>query len=177
MRTVALLMMLAVVLVAQPASAGGGGGCHERVDTAGEPLVVSMNQSCFGPDVLRVGAGDTVRFVNNDPYGHTVTGAGLEWGSVDIMSYEAATEVTFDTPGVYPYMCILHPGMAGAIIVEAEEAAAAAPAAPTSPSVASTSVIPALVIGTAALGILALAWTWTRRPDSTEEQPLEPATS
>lgn len=118
-RTSILLAFVALVVTIVPASAGAGGGaiCRQTI-TDGEPLAVSMEQSCFGPEVTTVAVGDTVSFVNNDPYPHTVTGAGLAWGSVDMLQAQESTEVTFDTPGVFPYMCILHAGMAGVVVVE-----------------------------------------------------------
>jgi hypothetical protein len=38
---------------------------------------------------------------------------------------------TFDTAGIYPYACVLHPGMSGAIVVGDAAGAAAAPGAGT----------------------------------------------
>jgi hypothetical protein len=83
----------------------------EATDTVG----LSMN--CFTPTIARIQAGDEVRFVNKDPVPHTVTGTHLTWG--DTMSLQQGDEVsyTFDDDGIYPYTCIVHPGMVGAIVV------------------------------------------------------------
>ena len=98
-----------------PALAGGG-GCRERPanpDAVGD--AVSMTGYCFAPLVLRVQPGTKVTFRNNDEAVHQVN--GLAWGSSGIISKDALSEQKFDQPGLYPYACILHPGMVGVIVV------------------------------------------------------------
>lgn len=174
MRLWAIVVGILVTLAPVAVGAGGGGGCDERVDKTGAALLISMEASCFGPDVLHVAPGETVRFVNDDAYGHTVTGAGLQWGSVEILPYAAATEMKFDAAGIYPYMCILHPGMAGAIVVADPAAAGAAVAdASVSPSVVPAESGPALgpaaVVGAiAVLVVVGAAWLTRSRDEETD---------
>ncbi len=158
MRVLVVLAGLALVLIPVQALAGGGGGCRQTI-TDGEPLVVNMTESCFGPEILEARPGETITFVNQDAYGHTVTGAGLAWGSTEILSYGDTIDVSFTDPGVYPYMCILHPGMAGAVVVDADDAAETVAAPPLrQPSAGETSsIVPALVLGGLAAAIVIVA--------------------
>ena len=97
------------------ASAGGGPHCDGLTDDATNTVGLAMN--CFVPTITRIDRGAEVRFVNKDPATHTVTGTHLTWG--DTMSLQQGDEVsyTFDDDGIYPYTCIVHPGMVGAIVV------------------------------------------------------------
>jgi len=118
---------LLVGLLATPTLAGGG-GCHQPEQTEAAATIVHLSSNCFSPTVTRVAPGETVSFVNDDPVPHTVTGANLLWGSLDHMPSAATIEASFDRPGVYPYVCILHPGMTGAVVVgDADVALAAGP--------------------------------------------------
>ena len=112
----ALAGILAGVLLVSPASAGGG-GCHEPEQSDAAVTTVRLSENCVGPTVARVDPGATVTFVNRDPLPHTVTGANLLWGSLEELQLGDTLEATFDTAGVYPYVCILHPGMIGAVVV------------------------------------------------------------
>jgi plastocyanin len=116
------LAVLATALALIPvAHAGGGGFCSgyegERItDAAGNR--VSMSKNCFGPTVLRVQRGQTVRFVNKDPEPHAVGGAAGSFGDMHksiAPGHSIAFE--FERDGVFPYVCTFHPGMAGAVVV------------------------------------------------------------
>ncbi len=54
-----------------------------------------------------------------------------------ILSPEGVYSVTFDTPGTYPYVCDLHPGMNGTIVVYGPDGAAP-PASPLAAPVPAT---------------------------------------
>lgn len=97
-----------------PASAGGG-GCHAMAATTDDGDTVELLDACFTPTTLRIDQGDTVTFVNKDPFTHNVVGVG--WGHWDDLIAGDAFRATFDEAGVYPYACQYHPGMTGAIVV------------------------------------------------------------
>jgi pseudoazurin len=78
----------------------------------------------FSPRILQVNAGDTVNFLSTDR-GHNSASAdgmipeGAEgWDS----KVNEDLSVTFDTPGIYGYVCTPHAsaGMVGLIVVEGE---------------------------------------------------------
>jgi plastocyanin len=102
-----------------PAAAGGfcAGYNGERVtDAAGDKVV--MRDNCFGPTVARVERGGTVRFVNQDPEAHAVGGTAGSFGDMHKpIGPSKSVAFTFERDGIFPYVCILHPGMAGAVVV------------------------------------------------------------
>jgi len=108
------ILIISVLAIALPVVAGGGGGCHgEFSDTS--TTSVEVVESCFRSDVARIEVGDTVTWTNSDSYGHSIFSrqfagtSNLDWGQ----SYS----YTFSTAGVFPYLCTLHPGMMGVIMV------------------------------------------------------------
>jgi plastocyanin len=183
-RRLSLAGLVALIAALVPAgSAGAGSTCHQ----APQPFdartrTVPMKYLCFAPVVARVPRGTTVTWVNNDRLRqpHTVTGVGGEWGSYDELSPGDQVSYEFQTDGVYPYFCIVHPGMAGAVVVgdgigdgsaapaslvpRADEGAGEAgdretAAAGSATEAAAWPWVGALVAGSA----LALAWTQRRR--------------
>jgi plastocyanin len=84
--------------------------------TDSETDVVRLTQNCFVPTIARVDPGTKVTFVNEDRIAHTVTGALYVFGDMEGFS-KGEQSYRFAEEGIYPYVCILHPGMAGAIVV------------------------------------------------------------
>jgi len=77
---------------------------------------------CWLPPEISVGVGETVMWSNIDTAAHTVTsGSAADGpdGNFDSSLFMAGTEFshTFDTAGTYPYFCMVHPWMAGFVIV------------------------------------------------------------
>ena len=64
---------------------------------------------------VQVAPGDAVTFVNRDAFTHNVSGTG--WGYYEDMGEGSVFTATFPDEGVYPYACMYHPGMTGAIVV------------------------------------------------------------
>lgn len=85
---------------------------------------VTIRTFQFDPDPLRVPAGTTVRFTNEDPTTHTVTAGTRDAPAPEVFDESLgegdSTEITFDEPGSQPYFCEIHqgPGMTGEVIVE-----------------------------------------------------------
>ena len=102
---------------AQVVDAGGGGGCRGVEVTESSGTRVAMRDNCFTSTILRVAPGELVEWVNEDHAAHTVTGANVGWGDFEqIAPGESVTHV-FADPGTYPYYCLIHPGMIGAVVV------------------------------------------------------------
>lgn len=92
-----------------------------QADEASEEPTVTIEKSRFDTPELRVAVGTTVRFVNLDPYDHTVTSkddAPIEFDSGKFGEQETF-EFTFDEPGEFSYFCQIHPTMRAVVIVEA----------------------------------------------------------
>jgi plastocyanin len=96
---------------APPAGGGGGGG---------ETVTVDIPSISFDPEEVTVKAGGTVSWTNSDDIPHTVTkegGPGADFDSGDLEP-GAEFEQTFDEPGTVDYVCTIHPGQAGTVVVE-----------------------------------------------------------
>jgi len=79
---------------------------------------------CWLPAEISVGVGETVTWNNVDTAAHTVTSGSATDGPdgvFDSSLFMAGTtfEHTFDAEGEYPYFCMVHPWMAGVVIVGA----------------------------------------------------------
>jgi plastocyanin len=103
-----------VAIGASPASAGAS--CFGP-PSAATGTHVALKDQCFGPTVLFARPGTTVRWTNEDSEDHTVTGLGFRWGSEGNLVPGASIAYRFRRTGVYPYTCIIHPGMVGAVVV------------------------------------------------------------
>jgi len=111
-----LLAISAASLALGAPAANAGGGCHsDAVAAAG--IRVTLSELCFGPTVLYVTPRETVTWTNEDSTAHTVTGLGFRWGSGGDLARGDAVSYLFAQPGIYPYSCIIHPGMVGAVVV------------------------------------------------------------
>ena len=94
----------------------------------GNATTVKLDKCAFFPTVAHVPVGTEVQFVNADMVGHEVVGANLTWGHHEkILGTGDQLGVKFAKAGTYPYTCMIHPGMTGAIIVGDAANAAAAP--------------------------------------------------
>ena len=116
MAVIGAVLACGALATATPALAGGG--CH-----GGETLTdqrgvrVDLKDFCFVPNVLRVQPGQTVTWTNDDTVAHTVTGVANSWGSVNELGAGQSSTYRFQASGVYPYACLFHPGMVGAVVV------------------------------------------------------------
>jgi plastocyanin len=70
----------------------------------------------FDPTVVKVKAGDTVTWTNNDNFTHTVK---VEDGPDHKVGRGDSVSIRFDKPGTYHYICTLHShDMHGQVIVQ-----------------------------------------------------------
>ncbi|HJU52738.1 MAG TPA: cupredoxin domain-containing protein [Acidimicrobiia bacterium] len=84
-------------------------------DSAASDSMVAIAAFAFEPLDLRVPAGTTVTWTNNDPTPHTVTGENFDTGPLEA---GGTGTVRFDTNGTYDYFCAIHPTMQGRVVVE-----------------------------------------------------------
>ncbi len=104
----------AVVLVLL---AGGMRGAAAAGARAGRTHTVTIEGTAFRPDTLKIAAGDTVQWVNKDPFPHTATATGGAFDSKTI-DVEKSWKVRLTKKGDYDYVCALHPTMKARLIVE-----------------------------------------------------------
>ena len=96
-----------------------GGGCHPpAVTTEGSGLAVSIKNCSYGPSILHLPLGGTVTWKNDDYLPHAVNGTGFD-ATDPYTSINPGMSVShqFNIAGIYPYMCYVHPGMAGIVVV------------------------------------------------------------
>ncbi|MGW7821071.1 cupredoxin domain-containing protein [Streptomyces puniciscabiei] len=89
--------------------------------TAATPVsadTVAIKNFAFSPATLRVKAGTTVTWTNQDTDAHTVTstGPGGPLHSPALATHGTYTH-TFTRPGSYAYVCTIHPFMTGTVEV------------------------------------------------------------
>lgn len=130
-RALAVGAALSITLLFLPTSAHAGGFCMGYSDEEGfldaAGTEVRMANNCFSPTVIRVEPGDSVTWVNADPEIHGVGGAVGSFGDAHAeIAKEASVTYRFDDEGVFPYVCIFHPGMTGAVVVGDGQGAAGA---------------------------------------------------
>lgn len=120
-RNVGILLfasLLIAALAVVPAQAGGGGhGCTEGYEDGSGSTVVTKGV-CFTPTVIRIEPGDTVQFKTADGLPHTVGGIAGSFGDLFTKLHpDKALSYRFGEEGIYPYACMLHPGMGGVVVV------------------------------------------------------------
>ena len=79
-----------------------------------------MRGFAFTPDTIHVAAGTTVTWVNCEQPSvdaHTATATGGEWDSGYLQPGQKFSR-TFALTGRFPYACIPHPFMHGAVVVQ-----------------------------------------------------------
>jgi plastocyanin len=79
---------------------------------------VAIKNFAFSPAVLKVKAGTTVTWTNQDTDAHTVTstGSGGPLKSTALAT-RATYRYTFTKPGTYAYLCTIHPFMTATVEV------------------------------------------------------------
>jgi plastocyanin len=83
---------------------------------AGRAVAADIRGFVFEPATIQATVGQKVTWTNHDPAQHTVTQEGGGFDSGTMASGVAFTH-TFDQPGEYRYICALHPGMKGTVVV------------------------------------------------------------
>lgn len=86
---------------------------------AAAELVVSQKGKAFSVKKLKIKVGDSVKFVNEDPFSHNVFSLAATKG-FDLGSYPqgGAKSVTFDKAGTVEVECAIHPDMTLTIEVD-----------------------------------------------------------
>lgn len=116
------------VLLSMPAAAGGG-FCRGVPVTDTSTDRAYMADNCFTPTIVRIDVGQSVTWTNKDGTPHVVAGANGSWGYDGEIGQGGRTTIRFTRSGVYPYFCIIHPGMIGAVVVGDGEASLASSSA------------------------------------------------
>ena len=92
---------------------------------AADATGVKIGNFTFGPQEMRIKAGTTITWTNEDDIPHTVVSPNNFRSKV--LDTDGTYSFTFTTPGTYKYFCSLHPHMTGTIVVEAVTGSIAPP--------------------------------------------------
>ena len=121
-----LIVLLAIATtIASAPSAFAEHSMHAVVENAEGSSTPGCEPDCFLPATVTIGVGGSVEFVNSDNAAHTSTagtpqdGPSGVWDSSLVMVNMSFTTPALDA-GEYPYFCMVHPWMAGLVIVEEE---------------------------------------------------------
>jgi len=95
-------------------------GIRDRVGGAAagaaKTHTVTIEATSFQPDRLTVAVGDTVVWVNKDPFPHTATATGsFDSGGIDP---EKSWKLLTAKKGSFDYICTFHPTMKARLTVE-----------------------------------------------------------
>jgi plastocyanin len=78
---------------------------------------ITMDGTSFSPETLTVKRGDSVLWVNKDPFPHTATAASKAFDSKSVAPGKSWRYVANKT-GTFDYVCAFHPTMKGRLVVE-----------------------------------------------------------
>jgi len=81
------------------------------------PGAVAIAEFLFGPEKISVKAGQTITWTNIDDSPHQVTVQGSSTLRTPVVLKGQSTSMQFTEEGTYGYICGLHPGMKGEIVV------------------------------------------------------------
>ena len=124
---VVLLAIVSVVAIAPDAFAMHHMQTVTNAPGSATPGCEETAEGCFIPSPVTIPVGGTVTWDNSDTAAHTATagsatdGPSGVWDSSLIMA-GGSFSFQFDEAGSYDYFCMVHPWMAGVVIVEAEAA-------------------------------------------------------
>jgi plastocyanin len=105
----AALTLLALGMLGRVDGAAAGG-------RAPKTHTVTIEATTFTPDRLTVAVGDTVVWINKDPFPHTATSAGaFDSGGIDP---EKSWKFLPAKKGSFDYICTFHPTMKARLTVE-----------------------------------------------------------
>jgi len=113
-RIATIVVLGTIGALAGMTTATAGGGRHCAPDEA-HGNRVELGGTCFSPSTLHAEAGETITFMNQDPFAHNVSGTG--WGNYEDMGQGDRFTTSFADDGIYPFACTLHPGMTGVVVV------------------------------------------------------------
>ena len=79
-------------------------------------VTIDMDGTAYAPPTVTVERGTKVTWVNKDPFPHTATAAGKFDSKV--IAAGGKWSWTAKAAGKYDYICTLHPGMKGTLVVK-----------------------------------------------------------
>jgi plastocyanin len=115
-------VVLPVVLLALAGCGSSSGKGSSRAaaatSTPADTISVVMKNINFNPTTIYAKVGQTVTWINRDQAPHNVTYAsGPTFASSATFTNGESWTLKLTTPGIIRYLCTIHPGMDGSIVV------------------------------------------------------------
>jgi amicyanin len=114
----AVLLMSACGSTPGAMSMPSSGGSAPASAAPAHTDLVKITNLAFAPAVIRVVAGATVTWTNEDSIQHDVSAPAIGLDSPVLNQNDSYTH-TFSKPGTYDYICSIHPFMHGTVVVTA----------------------------------------------------------
>lgn len=109
------LLLLALVTVALVACGGDDGRPRTAAPATGDAdATVTITGMSFSPETVEILAGGTVSWTWDDDTRHDVA---FDDGPASPVQRAGTWQRTFDRAGTYHYVCTLHSGMTGTVVV------------------------------------------------------------
>ena len=145
---VVLFAIASMVAIAPDAFAAHHEGTITNAPGSSTPGCEDTADGCFIPNPVTINVGGIVTWENNDTAAHTSTAGSATEGPSGVFDSSlimagSSFSHTFDSAGTYDYFCMVHPWMAGSVVVE-DEAAADAAAAEAAAAEAAAMTVPAI---------------------------------
>jgi plastocyanin len=113
-----LIASLATALIFAAFAASSDPSSIPSPGASPQPIVVHIHDMAFSPLSVKIKAGQSVTFVNDDEMVHTVTAEDKSFDSADLQQGKRWAHA-FTKVGTSKYTCTYHPFMKGSIVVEA----------------------------------------------------------
>ena len=94
-----------------------GNGGNNNQNPGNTTNTITISNMSFSPSSLKVKAGTTVTWVNEETMSHTATANDGSFNSGTLRQNNTFKH-TFSSAGTFPYHCALHSGMNGTVVVE-----------------------------------------------------------
>ena len=96
----------------------GCGGSDDKPAAEKAPNTVDMKDIAFSPGKVTVKTGDTVTWVNQDDVEHNVVATKGATFKSKLLGKDGTFKFKADKAGTVSYVCTIHPGMEGTIVVQ-----------------------------------------------------------
>ena len=121
-----LLAIFSLIAIAPSAFADHTTATVTNAPGSSVPGCEQTADGCFIPSMVTIDIGGEVIWQNNDTAAHTITsGTAVEGPSgvfdSSLVMAGSSFSHTFDAAGTFDYFCMVHPWMAGAVMVSSEE--------------------------------------------------------
>jgi len=117
-----LMSVVSMIAIAPSAFADHSTATVTNAPGSATPGCEDTNE-CFIPNPVTIAMGGTVTWDNTDTAAHTATAGTAADGPSGVFDSSlimagASFSFTFDAAGIFDYFCMVHPWMAGTVIVE-----------------------------------------------------------